>query len=74
MRQLLTGEVDVCSIGRRAARLVRADLSFSRCLAQIERVLCNAARDWDERRLDDPRLPALLFAKHVLGKQLTKQP
>jgi glycosyltransferase involved in cell wall biosynthesis len=69
--RILTGEVDVADLGRRAARLVRTDLSFSRCLDNIESVLCKAAHSWDHRRLDDQRLPALLFAKHKLGQYLT---
>jgi glycogen(starch) synthase len=74
MRQLLTGEVDAARIGRAAARLVRADLSFSRCLDDIERVLRETVRPWDQRRLDDPRLSAILYAKHVLGQHLTAYP
>jgi glycogen(starch) synthase len=74
MRQLLTSEKDVAAIGTRAARLVRTDLSMSRCLDDIERVLRNAAMVWDQRRLDEPRLPAVLFAKHVLGLHLTAYP
>jgi glycosyltransferase involved in cell wall biosynthesis len=74
MRQLLTNEQDVAAMGRRAARLVREDLSFRRCLDEIERVLRGSARVWDQRRLDEPRLPAILYAKHVLGMHLTAHP
>jgi glycogen(starch) synthase len=74
MRQLLTNEVDIAAMGRRAARLVRGDLSFRRCLDEIERVLRSVARGWDQRRLDEPRLPAILYAKHVLGMHLTAYP
>ncbi len=69
--QLLTGEVAVASLGRRAARLARGYLSFGRCLDDIEDVLTSAAYPWDARRLDDQRLPAVLFAKHALGQYLT---
>jgi glycosyltransferase involved in cell wall biosynthesis len=73
--RLLTGEVDVARLGRRAARLVRSDLGFDRCLDAIERVLAEAARPATDacnpRRLDDPRVPAVLFAKHALGQYLT---
>jgi len=69
--RLLTGEADVAALGRRAARLVRSDLSFARCLDAIERVLQGALHPWDPRRLDDRRLPAVLFAKHALGQYLT---
>jgi glycogen(starch) synthase len=71
IRRLLTGDADVAAIGRRAARLVRSDLSFTRCLDDIEQVLQKAAVPWDPSRLDDPRLPAILFAKHALGQHLT---
>ena len=74
MRQLLTGERDVAAMGRSAARLVRGDLSFSRCLDGIEHVLRSAAIAWDQRRLDEPRLPAVLYAKHALGLHLTAYP
>jgi glycogen(starch) synthase len=74
MRQLLTGEVDISTMGRRAARLVREDLSFSGCLDEIERVLCGAAGAWDQRHLDDPRLPSVLYAKNALGRHLTAHP
>jgi glycosyltransferase involved in cell wall biosynthesis len=74
MQQLLTGEVDIATMGRRAARLVRGDLSFSRCLDEIERVLSSAARVWDQNHLDAPRLPSVLYAKHALGRHLTAYP
>jgi glycosyltransferase involved in cell wall biosynthesis len=74
MRQLLRGELDIANMGRRAARLVRQDLSFSRCLNGIERVLRSAARPWDRHRLDEPRLPTVLLAKHALGQHLTAHP
>jgi glycosyltransferase involved in cell wall biosynthesis len=74
MRQLLSGELDIANMGRRAARLVRQDLSFSRCLDGIERVLRSAARPPDPHRLDEPRLPTVLFAKHALGLHLTTHP
>ena len=74
MRQLLSNELDIASIGRRAARVVREDLSFHRCLDEIERVLRGSTRVWDQRRLDEPRLPAILYAKHVLGMHLTAYP
>jgi glycogen(starch) synthase len=74
MRHLLTNELDIAAMGRRAARLVREDLSFRRCLDEIERVLRGSARVWDQRRLDERRLPAILYAKHVLGMHLTAHP
>jgi glycogen(starch) synthase len=74
MRQLLAGEIDVATMGRRAARLVREDLSFVHCLDEIERVLRSIPGRLGQRRLDEPRLPTLLYAKHALGMQLTAYP
>ncbi len=74
MRQLLTAEKDTAIMGRRAARLVRNDLSLSHCLDRIERVLHRAAIGWDQHVLDDPSMPALFFAKHTLGLHLTAYP
>ncbi|HEY4250024.1 MAG TPA: glycosyltransferase family 4 protein [Roseomonas sp.] len=72
--QLLTGAVSVTALGRRAARLVRTDLDFGQCLDRMERVLREAIRPWDPARLDDPRLPALVYAKHALGQFLLQHP
>jgi glycosyltransferase involved in cell wall biosynthesis len=69
--RMLTGEVDVAKLGRRATRLALTELSFDRCLKDIENVLNVAAHGWHPGLLDDPRLPALLFAKHLLGQYLT---
>ncbi len=74
MRQLLTAEKDAGVMGRRAARMVRNDLSFSRCLDRIEHVLHGAAIGWDQHVLDEPSLPAVLYAKHTLGLHLTAYP
>jgi glycosyltransferase involved in cell wall biosynthesis len=68
---LMTGEGDVEAIGRRAARMVRSDLSFARCLDSIERVLATADCRWDKSALDRSRLTALLYAKDALGQHLT---
>jgi glycosyltransferase involved in cell wall biosynthesis len=74
MHQLLNNELDIAAMGRRASRLVREDLGFSRCLDEIERVLRGSAKAWDQRRIDEPRLPVILYAKHVLGMHLTAHP
>jgi glycosyltransferase involved in cell wall biosynthesis len=74
MRRLLTGEIDAAEMGRRAGRLVRNDLSLSRCLDQIERFLRGVATGWEQSNVDDPRLPAVLYAKHMLGLHLTAYP
>lgn len=72
---LLTGEADVEAIGRRASRMVRSDLSFSACMGAIELKLGEAAaQSWDPSKLDDQRLPSMLFAKHWLGSYLTAHP
>lgn len=71
IESLLSGESDVAVMGRRAARHVRSELSFEHCLDSIEKVMNEAAQPWDPRRLDDERLPAVIFAKHSLGQFLT---
>jgi glycosyltransferase involved in cell wall biosynthesis len=74
IRSLLDGELDVAAIGRRAARYVRHDLNFERCVDAIERTLQRRLHPWDVRRAADRRLAALLFAKHELGRYLTFAP
>ena len=74
IRSLLDGEVDMPSLGRRAARYIRRELTFERCLDAIERFLYRQVRPWDSRRAADPRLVATLFAKHELGHYLTLNP
>jgi Glycosyltransferase len=74
IRSLLNGEVDMPALGRRAARYIRRELSFERCLDAIERFLYRQVRPWDSRRAADPRLVATLFAKHELGHYLTLNP
>jgi len=69
--RFLTGECDVAAMGKRAARMVRSDMNFDRCLSTVEQVLSEAVRPTDFRELDDQRLPRVLFAKHTLGQYLT---
>ncbi len=68
--RLISGEADAAAIGRRAAALVRQDLTLAAWLPQIERILAEAAHPWDARRLDDPRVVTLVYAKHALGEHL----
>jgi glycosyltransferase involved in cell wall biosynthesis len=74
IRSLLKGEPDVATLGRRAARYVRHDLDFERCVDAIEQTLRRRRYPWDARRAADSRLAALLFAKHELGRYLTFTP
>lgn len=68
---LLDGEVDAATIGRRAARLVRRDFSFARCLDRIEATLEVVPRTSYLATLEEPRLRVAIFAKHALGQLLT---
>jgi glycogen(starch) synthase len=70
MRQLLRGDFDISTIGRRAARFVRQSLSFGKWLNEIEHALRDVVHPWNLHRLNDNRLPAIVFAKHFLGKKL----
>ena len=72
--QLIIDPAGLALIGQRAARMVRSDLSFERCLDQIETVLRDVSHPWDARSLQDERLPALMFAKHMLGEYFTARP
>lgn len=75
IEHLLTREADVEAIGRCASQMVRNDLSFSACLDAIEHELREAAaHSWNVGKLDDQRLPSMLFAKHWLGSYLTAHP
>jgi glycosyltransferase involved in cell wall biosynthesis len=71
IRSLLDGDLDVAVLGRRAARYVRHDLNFERCVDAIERTLLRRLHPWDVHRAADSRLAPLLFAKHELGRYLT---
>lgn len=71
---LLVDPEDLALIGKRAARMARSDLSFERCLDEIENVLREVSHPWDASKLQDERLPALLFAKHMLGEYFTARP
>ena len=74
IRSLLDEELDVAALGRRAARYVRHDLNFERCVDAIERTLRRRRHPWDAHRAADSRLAAVLFAKHELGRYLTFAP
>jgi glycogen(starch) synthase len=70
MRRVIAGEIDLARIGRAGQRLVASDLSFDRCLDQIESVLRAHARPWRHHTADDPMLPLLTFLKHNLSVSL----
>jgi glycogen synthase len=67
MRRVIGGEIDLARIGRAGQRLVASDLSFTRCLDQIESVLRAHARPWRHGAADDQMLPLLTFLKHNLS-------
>jgi len=71
LQLLLSGEVDVATMGRRAARLVRSDLSFTRCLDRIEAALRRVPPGACPALAADPRLSVTIYAKHALGQLLT---
>jgi len=71
MNRVISGQVDLARIGRAGQRLVGSDLSFSRCLDRIERVLQpRATGGWRHEAADDPALPLLAFLKHNLSVSL----
>ncbi len=70
MRGAIDGTLDLERLGRNAMDLVISDLTFERCLGQIERVLAATAGKPNAARLDDPRLELLTFLKHDLSSAL----
>jgi glycosyltransferase involved in cell wall biosynthesis len=70
MRGAIDGSHDLARLGRAGADLVAGDLTFERCLDQIERVLAAIPGRCDRRRLEDPRLALLTFLKHDLSSAL----
>jgi glycosyltransferase involved in cell wall biosynthesis len=70
MGRVASGEVDLARMGSAAARLVRSDMSLSRCVDRIEAALAGYCRSWSRRKLDDPHLKLLLFLKHNMSVSL----
>jgi len=67
MRQIITGDVDLAAMSRRAMTAVRSDITFRRMLGRIAAFLVQDVHDWDHGRGEDGRLALLLHTKHHLG-------
>lgn len=68
MLEVMTGALDLEAMGLAASQMVRRDLSFDKCLHEIEVVLETAAASgWDTAAADDEKLPLLLYAKDQLA-------
>lgn len=70
MQAAIDGTVNLAPIGRAVSELMRTDLSFGRCMDQIEGILAGMEQTWDERQLYDQRLMLLAHTKHHLARSL----
>jgi glycosyltransferase involved in cell wall biosynthesis len=70
MGRIASGAVDLARMGKASQRLVTTDLSFARCLDQIEAALQAHAKPWRHEAADDLALPLLAFLKHNLSVSL----
>ena len=70
MTKIADRAVDLQAMGGAGHRIGSSDLSFARCLDQIETVLHAHAGDWPAELTDDPKLPLLAFLKHNLSLTL----
>jgi glycosyltransferase involved in cell wall biosynthesis len=70
MMAVVRGDINLHRIGRAGAALVRTDLSLDRCVNRIERVLLDAARQWDRELLNNSKLTLLTYVKHHLARSM----